>query len=62
MPDPVMPAWERRFRAPTSTFPSWSPHAPDALVYISNESGSYSIPRARKKIHAYKLVTMRTAS
>ncbi len=36
-----MPAWERRFRAPVSYLPEWSPHAPGAVVYTSNESGSW---------------------
>lgn len=35
-----MSRWERRFRAPIRTFPAWSPHAPDRLVFSSNESGS----------------------
>jgi dipeptidyl aminopeptidase/acylaminoacyl peptidase len=35
------PRWEQRFRASTPTFPTWSRHAPDRLVYVSNESGSY---------------------
>jgi pimeloyl-ACP methyl ester carboxylesterase len=35
-----MPLWERRLRAPTLQFPVWSRHAPDRLVFISNESGS----------------------
>jgi dipeptidyl aminopeptidase/acylaminoacyl peptidase len=39
MSDP-MPLWERRLRAPILQFPSWSRHAPDRLVLISNESGS----------------------
>ena len=41
MPQPEMPAWERRFHAPTLTFPHWSPHAPDLLVLTSDEEGSY---------------------
>ena len=41
MVDPSLPAWERRFRAPTPTFPTWSRHAADHLVYVSNDSGSY---------------------
>jgi dienelactone hydrolase len=35
------PVWERRFRAPTQTFPHWSRHAPDSLVHVSDEGGSY---------------------
>jgi dipeptidyl aminopeptidase/acylaminoacyl peptidase len=37
----AMPTWERRFRAPTPSFPTWSRHAPDRLAYVSNESGAY---------------------
>ncbi len=36
-----IPNWERRFRAPVSYLPEWSPHAPGAMVYTSNESGSW---------------------
>ncbi len=38
-----MPLWERRFRAPTLHFPHWSSSAPDRLVLISDESGSYQL-------------------
>jgi len=38
-----MPAWERRFRAPVSFLPEWSPHAPDRIVYASNESGIWQV-------------------
>jgi len=30
--------WERRFRAPVSFLPSWSPQAPDRCTYASNEA------------------------
>ncbi len=33
--------WERRFRAPTITFPAWSRRAPERAVVLSDESGSY---------------------
>jgi dipeptidyl aminopeptidase/acylaminoacyl peptidase len=36
-------AWERRFRAPILSFPSWSHDAPDRLVLASTESGSYQL-------------------
>lgn len=45
-----MPVWERRFRAPLSFLPEWSPHAPDRLVYASNESGTW-------QVHAWDLST-----
>jgi dipeptidyl aminopeptidase/acylaminoacyl peptidase len=38
-----MPRWERRLRAPLRTFPAWSPHAPDRLVFTSNEDGSEQV-------------------
>lgn len=37
------PVWERRFRAPTVTFPWWSPDAPERLVVASNGTGSYQV-------------------
>src|SRR6266581_1259964 len=36
-------AWERRFRAPVVLFPDWADEAPDRLVLLSNESGSYQV-------------------
>lgn len=39
MNDDSMPIWERRFRAPNVSMPSWSPQAPDRIVYESTESG-----------------------
>jgi dipeptidyl aminopeptidase/acylaminoacyl peptidase len=38
---PEPPRWERRFRAPTITFPSWSRGAPEHAVATSDESGAY---------------------
>ncbi len=38
-----LPLWERRFRAPVLSFPSWSAEAPDRLVLASTESGSYQL-------------------
>jgi acetyl esterase/lipase len=38
-----VPQWERRYRAPKITLPSWSPDAPDRFVFASNESGSWQI-------------------
>jgi dipeptidyl aminopeptidase/acylaminoacyl peptidase len=34
-----MPLWERRFRAPSLSFPAWSKAAPDRMVLLSDESG-----------------------
>lgn len=41
--DDVMPAWERRLRAPAVSMPDWSPHAPDRIVFESSESGIYQV-------------------
>ena len=35
--------WERRFRAPVSFLPEWSPGAPSRAVYASNESGRWQL-------------------
>lgn len=37
------PAWERRFRAPALTLPDWSPHAPERIVFASNETGVWQV-------------------
>jgi dipeptidyl aminopeptidase/acylaminoacyl peptidase len=39
----AMPVWERRFRGTTPSFPTWSRHAPDRLVFASNEEGEYQV-------------------
>lgn len=39
----AMPTWERRFRGTTPSFPSWSRHAPDRLVFSSNQDGGYQV-------------------
>jgi dipeptidyl aminopeptidase/acylaminoacyl peptidase len=38
-----MPVWERRFRAPLSLLPEWSPQAPARIVYASSESGVWQL-------------------
>ena len=35
--------WERRFRAPISFLPTWSPQAPNHCVYASNEAGVWQL-------------------
>lgn len=35
--------WEQRFRTPVSFLPEWSPHAPERVVYASNESGVWQV-------------------
>ncbi len=38
-----MPAWERRFRAPSVSFPRWARDAPERFVFWSTESGVYQV-------------------
>ncbi len=38
-----LPAWERRFRAPTASLPRWARSAPERLVFWSTESGVYQV-------------------
>ena len=38
-----MEPWEERFRAPSVAFPHWARHAPDRLVFSSNESGAWQV-------------------
>ena len=42
--------WERRFRAPISFLPQWSPHAPGRCVYASSEPGVW-------QLHAWVVAT-----
>ncbi len=37
------PAWERRFRTPILSFPSWAADDPERMVVGSTESGSYQL-------------------
>ena len=46
----TMPAWERRYRAPTVFLPDWAPGCPERLVYVSNESGV-------AQVHCHDLAT-----
>jgi dienelactone hydrolase len=39
----VTTTWERRFRAPTLSYPDWSPLAPDRVAYESTESGVWQL-------------------
>lgn len=41
MSETSIPVWERRFRAPIVSLPTWSRHAPERMTFLSNESGSY---------------------
>jgi dipeptidyl aminopeptidase/acylaminoacyl peptidase len=38
-----MPLWERRFRAPKLTLPTWSRLAPDRTVFATNASGIWQV-------------------
>ena len=40
---PHEPTWERRFRAPILTFPTWAPGDPERMVIGSTESGTYQL-------------------
>jgi dienelactone hydrolase len=51
------PLWERRFRAPAMTFPSWAREAPDRLVYLSNESGSTQVHAWDRRLGTRRTVT-----
>jgi dipeptidyl aminopeptidase/acylaminoacyl peptidase len=48
--DRQIPLWERRFRAPSITFPAWSRRAPDRAVVTSDESGAF-------QAHAWNVAT-----
>jgi dipeptidyl aminopeptidase/acylaminoacyl peptidase len=43
VPTSPVPLWERRFRAPSMTFPRWPHLAPDRFDLSSNESGSWQV-------------------
>lgn len=52
-----MPAWERRFRAPTVSMPRWARSAPDRLVYVSSESGVYQVHAWDREADRHRQVT-----
>jgi dipeptidyl aminopeptidase/acylaminoacyl peptidase len=39
----TLPAWERRYRAPSVFLPDWAADAPNRIVYVSNESGVWQV-------------------
>src|SRR2546427_10392774 len=49
--------WERRFRAPISFLPEWSPSAPDRCVYASNEVGVWQLHAWDARAGAHRQVT-----
>ena len=51
------PRWERRFRAPVITLPTWAPAEPDRLVYASNESGSWQLHAWDRSSGTRRMVT-----
>jgi dienelactone hydrolase len=58
MPDTSShPTWERRFRAPILSFPSWAADAPDRLVMASTESGTYQLHAWDRATGARRQVT-----
>lgn len=52
-----VPAWERRFRAPLLSFPSWAADDPDRIVVASTESGSYQLHAWDRKTGTVRQVT-----
>jgi dienelactone hydrolase len=42
-PDPAMPDWEKRFRAPRVSLPDWAEDAPDRSLYVSNVTGTFEL-------------------
>jgi dipeptidyl aminopeptidase/acylaminoacyl peptidase len=53
----VTTTWERRFRAPTISYPDWSPHAPERIGYESTESGVWQLHVADLATGARRRVT-----
>ncbi len=51
------PTWERRFRAPILSFPSWAADAPDRLLMASTESGTYQLHAWDRSTGARRQVT-----
>jgi len=51
------PDWERRILAPVVSMPTWSPGAPDRLVYESTESGIWQVHGLDRKTGTRHLVT-----
>jgi dipeptidyl aminopeptidase/acylaminoacyl peptidase len=49
--------WEQRFRTPVSFLPEWSPHAPERVVYASNESGVWQVHAWDPTTNARRQVT-----
>ena len=52
-----LPTWERRFRSPILSFPSWAPGAPERMVIASTESGSYQLHAWDRTTGARRQVT-----
>ncbi len=52
-----MPNWEKRFRAEHVSFPDWSPHRPDRLVYTSNASGTWQVHAWDRQTGMRRMVT-----
>jgi dipeptidyl aminopeptidase/acylaminoacyl peptidase len=55
--EPSMPIWERRFRAPVVGMPTWSPEAPDRIVFASSESGVWQIHAWDRRTGSRRRVT-----
>jgi dienelactone hydrolase len=57
MPENATSRWERRFRAPSVTLPSWAPSEPDRLVFSSNETGSWQLYSWERRTGERRAVT-----
>ncbi|MCK8680113.1 S9 family peptidase [Streptomyces lichenis] len=42
-PDPAVPEWEQRFRAPRVSLPEWAEDAPARSLFVSNATGTYEL-------------------
>ncbi len=52
-----VPSWERRFRSPILSFPSWAADDPDHLVVASTQSGSYQLHAWDRRTGTIRQVT-----
>jgi hypothetical protein len=53
----AVPTWERRFRAPILSLPSWAADDPELLVVGSTESGTYQLHAWNRRTGSRRQVT-----
>ncbi|OEV05862.1 prolyl oligopeptidase family serine peptidase [Streptomyces nanshensis] len=58
-PDPAMPEWEKRFRAPRVSLPDWAEDAPDRSLYVSNVTGTFELYAWDRTTDGHRQVTDR---